>query len=53
MASVTLKNIKKIYPNTGAETAKKKKRGKPEYKPGWARPKPKKNAAKGKGGKKR
>ncbi|MCM1149176.1 MAG: ABC transporter ATP-binding protein [Butyricicoccus sp.] len=27
MASVTLKNVKKIYPNTGAETAKKKKHG--------------------------
>ncbi|MCM1149178.1 MAG: YgiQ family radical SAM protein [Butyricicoccus sp.] len=35
------------------ETERPEKRGKPEYKPGWARPRPKKNASKGKGGKKR
>ncbi len=43
---------KKPGPSKKPEPEKPEKRGKPEYKAGWARPKPKKNAAK-KGGKRR
>ena len=32
MASVTLKNVKKIYPHNGEDAKKRKKKGQPEKK---------------------